>query len=130
MRYIEDNVQISIVNYLTIKGFLFTSTCGGVWIKNKAMQKRNKDMGYQKGAPDLIVWIKGGTLCIEVKKPKTMRYSVVKKRMVIDKAGGRQSDNQKEFDRCVTKIPGHYYIVADNVADVDKFINEMCITPI
>ena len=129
MKYIEDGVQIAIVNYLRASKFLFTSTGGGIRIANQTMQKKNKAMGYTKGAPDLIVWIKGGTLCIEVKKPKIMRYSPVKKRMVTHIAGGRQSDDQKEFERCVGKISGHYYIVADNVADVDKFIKDMCITP-
>lgn len=128
-RYAEDGVQKAIVRYLRINGFLFTSTGAGL-IKSMRTQMVMKALGYLTGTPDLIVWIGGGTLNIECKAPKTMRYSAKTDRMVVNTAGGRQSDSQKEFEESVKQIRGHHYIVASDPMDVVKYIQEHGIKPI
>ena len=129
MIYKEDTVQIQIANYLRYKGFLFTATNGGVFVKSVAMKARLKRMGYLKGCPDMIVWIPGGTLCIEVKRPKVMNYSIKSGKNIITDAGGRQSDDQKAFEEAAQKIPGHHYIIADDLEVVDKYIKKNKINP-
>lgn len=56
-KYLEDKVQISIVNYLKFYGFLHTSTGAGL-IKNQKTQILMNRLGYKSGSPDLIVFIK------------------------------------------------------------------------
>lgn len=129
MRYKEDITQIAIANYIRFKGFLFTSTNGGVYVKSIPMRNRLKQMGNLAGASDIIVWIPGGTLCIEVKRPKTMEYSFKSKKMILNDSGGRQSEAQKDFESRVTNIPGHHYIIATDVEQVAKYIEENGIKP-
>ena len=129
MRYKEDITQIAIANYLRFKGFLFTSTQGGVYVRSMPMKVRLKQMGMLAGVSDIIVWIPNGTLLIEVKRPKTMEYSFKSKRMILNDAGGKQSDAQKEFEERATKIQGHHYIIATDVEQVAKYIEENGIKP-
>jgi len=128
LQYREDVVQIQIVTYLRKKGFLFTSQGAGL-IESAVTQRAANRLGYCKGSPDLIVWVKGGTLNIEVKKPALMRYSFKSKRMVVADAGGTQTPSQREFEAKINTIPGHYYMVAKSVADVEEFITKNKIIP-
>lgn len=126
--YDEDRVQIAICNYLRLFGYVFTFTGGGM-IKDYRTQKTANRLGYLKGVSDLIVWIPGGTVCIEVKKPATYRWSDRFKRLVIDKEAGDQTDEQIEFEKVVTSLPGQHYVVAKSVDDVDKYFKENKISP-
>ena len=121
LQYREDVVQIQIVTYLRKKGLLFTSQGAGL-IKSAATQRTANRLGYCKGSPDLIVWVKGGTLNIEVKKPALMAYSAKSKKMIIVDPEGTQTPSQREFEAKINAIPGHYYMVAKSVADVEEFI--------
>ena len=127
-RYAEDGVQIGIVRYLRLNGFLCTSQGAGL-IKSMRTQLTANRLGYLKGSPDVIVWIRGGTLNIECKAPKEMKYSIKTGKMVVANAGGRQSDTQKEFQENIGKIPGHHYIVAKDVQDVSRYIEANGIQP-
>lgn len=127
-RYAEDGVQKSIVKYLRMKGFLVTSPAGGL-IKSPITQRVANANGYLAGCSDLIVFIPYGCLHIEVKRPKTLRYSFKTGRMVVNSAAGRQSENQKEFQERVSKISGHYYLVVTDVQQVEDFISSMNIKP-
>lgn len=129
MRYKEDIVQIQIATYLRYKGFLFSATNGGVFVQSIQMKALLKRMGYLKGCPDLIVWIPGGTLCIEVKRPTMLKYSVKSGRQTIADSGGRQTEGQKEFEKNVKAIPGHHYIVADDVGVVENYMQRNGIKP-
>lgn len=127
-RYAEDGVQIGIVRYLRQNGYLCTSQGAGL-IKSMRTQLTANRLGYLKGSPDIIVWIRGGTLNIECKAPKEMKCSEKTGKMVVANAGGRQSDTQKEFEEQITKIPGHHYIVASDRMDVVRYIKENGIQP-
>lgn len=127
-KYLEDKVQISIVNYLKFYGFLHTSTGAGL-IKNQKTQILMNRLGYKSGSPDLIVFIKNGVVCIECKKPATYRWSDRYKRMVIDNKAGTQSDEQKEFQAIIEKMPGHHYFVAKSVSDVVDYFHKNNIQP-
>lgn len=81
-------------------------------------------LGYMAGSSDLIVWIPGGTVCIECKKPASYRYSAKLKRLVIDRPAGKQTDEQKSFQASVERIGGHHYIVATTVDEVIEFFKK------
>lgn len=127
-RYAEDGVQVGIVRYLRLNGFLCTSTGAGL-IKSMKTQMVMRKLGYLPGTADIIVWAKDCTLNIECKRPKEMKYSPKTGKMVVANAGGRQSDTQKEFEEQIGKIPGHHYIIAQDVLDVKKYIEENGIKP-
>lgn len=126
--YREDKTQVDIVDFLRKKGFLFTSQGAGL-IKSAATQRTANRLGYCKGSPDLIVWVKGGTLNIEVKRPVLLTYSAVSKRMIIADPEGKQSQSQAKFEAKINAIPGHYYMVAKSSADVEEFILKNKIIP-
>lgn len=128
MRHIETQVQAAIVRWLRFNGFLCTSTGAGL-IKSVKTQITMKTCGYLPGTVDIIVWAKNCTLNIECKRPKEMKYSQKTGKMVVANAGGRQSDTQKEFEEQIGKIPGHHYIIAQDVLDVKKYIEENGILP-
>lgn len=124
----EQAVQRAIAHYLTAQGYLFTAPDAGVNVKSVKTRSVLKQMGRRAGVADLIVWINGGTVCIEVKKPKTYRFSEKTGRVVIDSAEGRQSEEQKEFEKRINALTGHYYFVATSVDDVIKFFREKGLT--
>lgn len=125
----EQPVQKSIVQYLELRGFIFTAPDAGVNVKSRVTRSILKSMGRRAGIADLIVWIPGGTVCIECKKPATYRWSERYKRMVIDERAGTQSDEQKELQALIEKLPGHHYIVAKSVSDVVDYFNKNNIQP-
>lgn len=125
----EQLVQKDIVRYLLLKGFLFEAPDCGVNVKSIRTRSILKQMGRMSGVSDLIVWIPGGTLCIEVKRPVSYRYSQRTGKQVIADRGGVQSDNQKDFEDRVNKIPGHHYIVVNDVLQVADYIKKNGITP-
>ena len=129
MNHPENPVQISISNFLKIKGFTFTSTQGGLFISNSRSKALLKAMGYRRGTSDLIVFVPNGTICIEVKKPAQYRWSAKLKRMVVADAAGVQSADQKDFEKEISSISGHTYFVATTVNDVEDYFREHNIVP-
>ena len=128
MRHDETILQRQIVCWLKIKGFLFTSTGAGL-IKNKITQIIMSASGYRKGTSDLIVFVPNGTICIEVKKPATYKWSNRLGRMVFDESAGKQSPEQKEFEKEINAISGHHYFVASTVNDVEDYFRDHNIVP-
>lgn len=126
--YEEDVVQRGIVGYLRGQGYLLTSTGAGL-IKSARTQITMLSLGYLKGSPDIIVWIKGGTLNIECKAPKKYCMSRKTGKMIVYKQGGVQSDSQKQFEGEIKGIEGHHYIVATCSEDVVNYIKENRIEP-
>lgn len=125
----EQPVQKSIVQYLELRGFVFTAPDAGVNVSSRVTRGILKSMGRWAGIADLIVWINGGTVCIECKKPATYRWSERYKRMVIDERAGTQSNEQKEFQAIIENLPGHHYIVAKSVSDVVDYFHKNNIQP-
>lgn len=125
----EQPVQIAIVNLLELMGFTYTAPDAGVYVASKRTRQVLKDMGRRAGVADLIVWIPNGTLCIEVKKPKVLEYSFKSHRLIVKNQAGKQTDGQKAFEEKVKAIPGHYYMVAESVAEVSEFIRKNNIKP-
>ena len=125
----EQPVQIAIVNLLEMMGFTYTAPDAGIYVRSKCTRNVLKRMGRRAGIADLIVWIPNGTLCIEVKKPEVLEYSFKSHRLIIKNRAGTQSDDQVAFEEKVKQIPGHYYIVATNAADVSEFIKKNNIKP-
>lgn len=128
MKHNETKLQKQIVQWLKLKGFVYTSTGAGL-IKNRTTQMIMMASGYTAGSADLIVFIPNGCLHLELKRPATYRYSAKLKRMVIDDQGGKQSESQKIFQERIGKIPGHYYLVASSLDDVMNFVEKNKIMP-
>lgn len=124
MKRAEQPVQMSIVKYLTALGYLFTAPDAGINISSPRLRAIYKAMGRRSGISDLIVWIPNGTVCIEVKRPKVYRRSLKTGKQIIADEGGKQSEEQKEFESKIKSISGHYYLVAKDVNDVIKFFKE------
>lgn len=124
MKYEEDAVQVAICQWLDMKGYTYTFTGGGL-IHSAQTQRLANRLGYCTGVSDLVVWIPNGTVCIEVKKPASYRYSAKLKRLVIDRPAGKQSDEQKAFQESVERIGGHHYIVATTVGDVIDYFKKI-----
>ena len=125
----ENPVQIAIATFLRMRGFTFTSTQGGLFISNLRSKALLKSMGYRKGVSDMIVFVPNGTICIEVKKPAQYRWNIKLGRLVKAEAAGTQSPEQKVFEKEVTAIAGHTYIVATTVNDVEEYFREHNIQP-
>lgn len=125
----EQPVQKSIVQYLELRGFVFTAPDAGVNVKSRVTREILKSMGRRAGIADLIVFIPAGTVCIECKKPATYRWSERYKRMVIDERAGTQSDEQKAFQAIIEKMSGHHYFVATSVSDVEDYFHKNNIQP-
>ena len=122
--YAEDNVQKHIAQWLRVKGYLFTSIPAGLIVSAVAQRTANR-LGYTKGAPDIIAWIPNGTVSIEVKRPEKRELSLKTGKMVIANPKGVQTPEQKEFQERVQKTPGHHYIVAYDVYDVEKYFEKI-----
>ena len=125
----EQPVQKSIVSYLRLRKFLFTAPDAGVNVKSVATRSILKSMGRTAGIADLVVWIPGGTVCIECKKPKTVTWSDKSKRWIVAEEKGRQSKHQKEFEKAINNLPGHHYFVATSVDDVVDYFEKNNIKP-
>lgn len=126
--YAEDQVQKTIIHWLRLNGFLCTSQGAGL-IKSAVTQRIANGLGYLKGSPDVIVWIPGGTLNIEVKRPEKMQYSFKTNRLIVANSAGRQSESQKDFEEKVKSIPGHHYIVVTDVMQVAEYVSSNKIKP-
>lgn len=111
----ESDIQKTVVEYLRLKGILFTISPAGLTIgdlKTRCMISRHsKKMGYTKGTPDIIVFNAcGGSsgLLIEL-KTKT----------------GRQTPEQKEFESKAT-YEGYTYKICRSVEEtmeaIDKYL--------
>jgi len=120
----EQPVQIAIVKYLRLRGFLFCAPDVGVNVKSERTRSILKAMGRTAGIADLVVWIPGGTVCIEVKRPKVLKWSAKSNRMIIEDSGGKQSTGQKEFEKVIHTLPGHHYIIAQSVSDVVDYFQK------
>lgn len=125
----EQAVQIAIVDYLRLNGFLFAVPDAGVNVNNIRTQSILKKMGRSAGVSDIIVFIPAGTLCVEVKRPEKREYNFKTGHFVISERKGSQSIDQKNFERRINRITGHHYIVATSVDDVINFIKKNNIKP-
>lgn len=106
MQHLESNFQSQIVRFLRSQGFYVFAVpnAGKVSVKQGAIYKRE---GALAGVSDLIIVLQGRTVYVEIKSPN---------------GKGRQSDSQKEFEREIT-ARGHEYLLWDNWAEVESFIN-------
>ncbi|SRR5260221_6482461 len=96
----EKDLQRAILDYLTLKKiFHYRNNSGAFVDSNKHMYRFGA-----VGSPDIVCVIDGMYVGIEVKG-----------------TGGRQSDNQKEFELRLQAAGGEY-ILAYTIEDVQKFI--------
>lgn len=111
----EHDIQYSIVTYLRLhhilciendamSGLQFFSPKDG---RRFAFIKHHEKMGYEKGQADLALLLKGGRcVFVELKTPK-----------------GRQSEEQKKFQRAV-ELLGFEYLIFRSLDDCINFVNK------
>ena len=92
-KVLEKDIQNSICEYLALKRYMF-------WRQNTAPTIA-KDGGFRSmgkysmnGIPDIILILQGIFIGLEVKRP-----------------GGKQSENQEEFQRKCEEAGGRYHLV-------------------
>lgn len=105
MRNDEENFQIGVVRFLRMAGHFVFAVPNTRY--NAIEGARFKSMGQMAGVSDLILLLPKKVYFIELKNPN---------------GKGRQSPTQREFEDHV-RAYGHEYLIWDNWAQVEQFIN-------
>jgi 5'-3' exonuclease len=84
----EQDEQKTLVEYLELKGYKFTSIPNSTYTTSWKQRNKNKTMGLRKGLPDLLVIIRNHLVFIEMKRLK--RYKIEES----------QSEWIKELNKC------------------------------
>ena len=102
----EENIQISIVDYLKLQypNVLFTATMGGQFQRHYSQRLKAKRTGYLKGVSDLLIFEPKGRYCglfIELKRDKKC-YPTAEQKQFISKASDRgyYAICAKGFEQC------------------------------
>ena len=107
MKRLEDKLQAEIVAYYSMHYGRTYDKClfhCNNKAKNKIEGNRMKAMGVKTGVSDLILVVPSQVIFIELKTDT-----------------GRQSPDQKEFQRQVTEL-GHTYVVVRSLDDFKRLI--------
>jgi hypothetical protein len=104
----ENQIELAICHFLRISGHCFWKqpSRGYFDVKRKAF-RRDSNPYVGRGVPDIIVIFHGLFVGLEVKSPT-----------------GKQSDDQKEFERKITRAGGFYHVVR-SVEDVQIVLNAL-----
>ena len=102
----EENIQVSIVDYLKLQypNVLFTATMGGQFQRHYSQRLKAKRTGYLKGVSDLLIFEPRGSyfgLFIELKRDKKC-YPTAEQKQFISKASdrGNYATCAKGFEEC------------------------------
>lgn len=100
-KILEKDIQMAVCDYLSLKKhFFWRQNTGAVWDKDhfRAMPKYSMN-----GVPDIIVIKDGFFIGLEIKQPK-----------------GKQSDNQKIFEKGCKDAGAEYYLIhsIDDVIEI------------
>lgn len=107
-RYLEASFQSNVVRFLRRQGFYVFAVPNGGNIKLNLIQGAAlKREGLLAGVSDLIIVLQNRVIFVEIKSPN---------------GKGRQSENQKQFEREVV-ARGHEYLLWSNWAEVEAFVN-------
>lgn len=103
VKQLEKDIQLAICDYLALRRYFFwRQNTGGVF-DVKAGFHRPMPKYSLNGVPDILLIKDGMFVGLEVKQPK-----------------GKQSDNQKEFEKRCKENGGVYYLVTsiDDCIDI------------
>ena len=92
-RPLEADIQRTILDYLALRGIFHYRNNSGAMVSEYKGRKRFMRFGAA-GSPDIVCVIGGRYVGIEVKRP-----------------GGKQSDDQKEFQARLEAAGGRYLVV-------------------
>lgn len=107
---LEDDEQISLVDYLETRGLKFTAVPNSTYSPHISVKVRNKKLGLRPGLPDIIVALPGiGIAFIELKRVK----------------GGVVSDVQKAWIETLNACPGTEARVCKGCMAAIAFIEEL-----
>lgn len=99
----ESKIQYDICQYLQKQGIYFFSCPNELAGKDPKRMRHFVAMGLRSGVSDLILLLPGRVIFMEVKT-----------------STGRQSDNQKKFEKKVTELGFEYFLVrsVDEVREI------------
>jgi len=124
----EHDFQVNIVNTLKMQNiFVFAVPNSQSLMKKTTKSHKHFIMrsffqeGFMLGASDLIVANKGKVYFVEIKAPT--EYGISKKtgKRIIAKAGGKQSDAQKLFQKEI-EAEGLPYVLIDSHKTFEEFL--------
>ena len=106
----EDEEQIEFVKYLVVRGLKHTAIPNHTYNPHHSQQRKNKQLGLNKGLCDLVVVIPDmGLAWVEMKR---IRKSTT-------------SDEQKEWVRVLNTLPGNEARICKGWREAVAFIEEL-----
>jgi hypothetical protein len=111
----EYEEQCALVDYLELKGLLFSKTAQETFTRSWGQKMKNQRSGLRKGLPDMFIFIsadksKSGLpilACVEMKRTK----------------GGVTSSEQKEWVDSLNSVSGVSAVVAKGFEEARKFVD-------
>lgn len=79
---LEDEEQITFVEYLEAKNLKFTAIPNSTWTSSWKQKIKNKLLGLRPGLPDLVVALPGCLLFVEMKRLKGSKTSQEQKNWI------------------------------------------------
>lgn len=111
----EYDEQCALVEYLELKGLLFSKTAQETFTRSWGQKMKNRKSGLRKGLPDMFIVIPAEKaicglsilLAIEMKRVK----------------GGRVSDEQLEWIKSLSEVPGVRAVIANGFDQAKKIVD-------
>lgn len=66
----EYDEQVAFVDWLTLKGYVFTAIPNSTYTRSWSQKRKNTAMGLRAGFPDMVVIADNIFMCIEMKKTR------------------------------------------------------------
>jgi len=106
---LEYDEAIALVEYLELKGFLFTHIPAETFTRNWGTRMKNKRMGVRKGFPDYAIIVKDMLVFVELKRIK----------------GSKIAPEQLRWNEELNKINGVVAIIARGADQAIKYIENI-----
>ena len=113
MQRIEQGIQKGIVEYLRYSGYLYCVPDCGINVSSVRTRGILKSMGRVSGVPDILVFVPGKVIGLEVKRPAIKGIC----------SKGRISETQIEFGERM-KCLGHEYHIVYSVQEVEDILKK------
>lgn len=112
----EYEEQCALVEYLELKGLLFSKTAQETFTRSWAQKAKNKRSGLRKGLPDMFIFIPAE----KSSNGSSMLLAIEMKRL----KGGRLSPEQKLWIESFRRVDGIFPAVCNGFEEARQFIEE------
>ncbi len=108
----EYQEQCLLVQYLELKGYLFSKLAQETFTKSWAIKMKNKMSGVRSGVPDMLIVLPNQKLLfIEMKRAK----------------GGRTSEDQIKWIKALNNCRGVIAVEAHGFEEAKKFVDQLSV---